>query len=194
MGKIRDSGMPEASTWDGFFAPERILDALNCRDLEHDIVDFGCGYGTFTLAAARRTAGTVHALDIEADMIDRVRDRAGVEGLANIRTECRDFIRNGTGLADASCDYAMLFNILHAEAPLELLREAARLLRPGGRIGIVHWVHDRPTPRGPDPAIRPRPDQCCAWLEACGLSTEVPGLPLPPHHFGVVGRRAPITR
>ncbi len=31
------------------------------------LVDFGCGYGTFTLPAAKMISGTLHALDIAVD-------------------------------------------------------------------------------------------------------------------------------
>ena len=38
-------------------------------------MDLGCGYGTFTLPAPEIVArGTIHAFDIEADMLCAVRD------------------------------------------------------------------------------------------------------------------------
>jgi ubiquinone/menaquinone biosynthesis C-methylase UbiE len=52
-------------------------------------------------------------------------------------------------------DYAMLFNILHAEQPERLLREARRILAPHGLLGIIHWNYDPSTPRGPSMEIRP---------------------------------------
>jgi hypothetical protein len=63
----------------------------------------------------------------------------------------------------------MLFNILHVEGPVRLLREACRALTPGGRAGIIHWKHDPETPRGPSLAIRPGPEQCRDWAEQAGL-------------------------
>ena len=44
----------------------------------------------------------------------------------------RDFVAVGTGLPDSSVGYAMLFNILHCEAPGILLKEAWRVLVPEG--------------------------------------------------------------
>ena len=55
----------------------------------------------------------------------------------------------GAGLPGESVDYAMLFNILHAEDPQVLLCEARRILRPAGRVAVMHWNHDPNTPRGP---------------------------------------------
>jgi SAM-dependent methyltransferase len=67
--KVRESGMPEEAIWARFFEPDRILTQLHCDDLAADIVEFGCGYGTLTVAAAARTRGTLFALDLEPDMI-----------------------------------------------------------------------------------------------------------------------------
>jgi hypothetical protein len=62
--KARDSGMPDESLWASFFQPELILDRLAMRSITGDVLEFGCGYGTFTIPAARRTTGVVYALDI----------------------------------------------------------------------------------------------------------------------------------
>ena len=132
-----------------------------------DVVDFGCGYGTFTISAAKITSGTVHALDIDPEMVAITEQKRG-RRLGNVRTYVRDFIADGTGLPDASVQYVMLFNILHAECPDALLREAYRVLAPGGKLGIIHWNYDPTTPRGPAMTIRPRPEQCREWAESAG--------------------------
>lgn len=188
--KIRDSGMPEASVWTGFFDPPAVLDALGLVDASASVLEFGCGYGTFTLPAARRVRGTVHAIDIEASLLRQVARAAAAEGLANVRTIRRDFVADGSGLPDGAVDYAMLFNILHGEDPVALLAEARRTLRPGGLVAAMHWVHDAGTPRGPDLAIRPRPKQCQAWMLEAGLELVKPNVPLPPYHYGVLARRS----
>lgn len=187
--KVRDSGMPEERVWDEFFDAREILAALDFTDGGADVVEFGCGYGTFTIAAARLTSGTVFALDIEPAMIAATRAKAGELGRDNIVASERDFVAAGTGLPDTSVAYAMLFNILHGERPLELLREARRVLTPGGKVAVIHWNHDPATPRGPDLSIRPRPEQCLAWMERAGFELTAPLIALPPYHYGLVGRR-----
>lgn len=188
--RIRDSGMPDAKQWEGFFAPRRILGQLAFPGGRSDIAEFGCGYGTFTMAAAVLTSGSVHAFDVDPAMVRAVASRARAPGFGNVRAELRDFVADGTGLADASVDYAMLFNILHAEDPVGLLREAHRILRPGGKAAVIHWIHDTATPRGPDLSIRPRPEQCAAWLRQAGLVPAAPVVSLPPWHYGLVGAKA----
>ena len=73
-------------------------------------------------------------------------------------------METGTGLANDTCEYVMLFNILFAEDPLKILSEAGRILAPGGKVGVIHWNHDAATPRGPSLSIRPRLEQCQDWL------------------------------
>jgi SAM-dependent methyltransferase len=132
------------------------------------VVEFGSGYGAFTLAAARRTTGTVFALDIEPSLIAHVQQRATAQGVTNIQASVRDFVAEGIGLASATQTHAMVYNLLHLEEPVTLLAEAYRVLRPGGRLSVIHWRRDIPTPRGPSLAIRPSPQQCKEWIAAAG--------------------------
>ena len=71
--KVRDSGMPDEKMWEGFFDARNILGQLDFTDQQADVVDFGCGYGTFTIAAARGTIGMVHALDLSRRWSERRR-------------------------------------------------------------------------------------------------------------------------
>jgi ubiquinone/menaquinone biosynthesis C-methylase UbiE len=188
--KTRESGMPEEELWREFFDPEATLRLLKLTSSCRDVVDFGCGYGTFAIPAARIVRGMVHALDVEPDMVSITRAKADAEGLRNVRTCLRDFVAEGTGLVSASMDYAMLFNILHAECPDVFLAEAFRILSQGGLLGIIHWNYDPTTPRGPSMDIRPRPEQCRDWATKEGFRLLAPGIvDIPPYHYGIVLER-----
>ncbi len=187
--KVRDSGMPAEQSWDRFFDAPKVLSALSFTMPNADVVDFGCGYGTFTTAAAKLTTGVVHALDMDAEMIRATSRRAASCGLSNVKAIQRDFVSKGSGLSSESVDYAMLFNILHGEEPQGLLREAFRALRSEGKAAVIHWVHDSTTPRGPDLSIRPRPEQCRQWIHDAGFELLIPEVALPPYHYGIVGRK-----
>lgn len=154
MAKARESEMPDEAYWTTFFNPDCIIGRLDCKGAM-DVVEFGCGYGLFTVPAAESVTGTVYALDIDPRMVEATAVRAAKAGVTNVVAEVRDFLADGSGRPDGNVGYAMLFNILHVEQPVELLREAFRTLVPGGRLGVIHWKHDPATPRGPSLAIRP---------------------------------------
>jgi SAM-dependent methyltransferase len=187
--KIRDSGMPEEPTWAQFFDPLDALRRLGLRLGSRDIADMGCGYGTFSVAAAQLTSGIVHAYDIEPDMLAATRANAERHSIKNVRVTLRDFVREGTDLRDGSVGYVMLFNILHAEDPMVLLQEAFRILGRGSTLAIMHWISDTPTPRGPPLNIRPSPEQCLDWLGAAGFEISSQMVELPPYHFGLTARK-----
>jgi ubiquinone/menaquinone biosynthesis C-methylase UbiE len=175
--------MPDVSQWESYFDPPAVLTRLGLKHIPGDVVDFGCGYGTFTLAIAPAATGTVHALDIDQDMLDVAAARAGKHGIRNIHLIRRDFMQLGSGLGGGAVACALLFNILHAENPVALLDEARRSVRPGGRVGVIHWNHDPATPRGPPLAIRPLPEYVAAWAAQAGLDCG-PCIDLPPYHYG----------
>lgn len=186
--KVRDSGMPEEEWWSTFFEPEEILSTFGLAQGGKDVVDFGCGYGTFALAAAKLVTGTVHAFDIETEMIETVQKKCLGQGVTNIRAEARDFVAEGTGLPADSVDAALLFNILHHDEPLALMREAFRVLKPDGVLAVIHWNYDATTPRGPALEIRPRPEQCIEWGEKSEFAFEE-RFDLKPYHYGLLFRK-----
>lgn len=188
--KVRDSGMPNEEMWIGFFEPAKVLAVFGLDRGVQNLVEFGCGYGTFTLAAAGIASGTVHALDIEAEMVDVVRRKCVDAGITNVQAMVRDFVSEGTGLADNSMDAALLFNILHHEEPVALMKEALRVLKPIGMLAVIHWNYDSTTPRGPAMEIRPRPEQCVEWGITAGFSfNEQNRYDLPPHHYGLLFKK-----
>lgn len=190
--KGRESGMPEEDYWQSFFDADGVVETLfDAAGVAGDLVEFGCGYGTFTLPAARCTRGVVTALDIEPLMVARVRQEAEAQALHNVRAEIRDFVSQGTGLVSATQSHAMIFNLLHLEQPLALLREAHRTLHCGGTVAVMHWRSDVPTPRGPSLDIRPRPEQCQAWLYAVGFTDirQVDVQAFSPYHFALLATR-----
>ena len=190
MSKGRDSGMPAAEQWQSYFDVAGVLDSLGCRDISGDAVEFGCGYGIFSIPLAQRTRGRVFALDIDPLMVTATEARALQFGLKNIVVEQRDFVAQGCGREPGSASLVLLFNILHIEDPVDLLEEARRVLRPGGMVGVIHWNYDVRTPRGPPLDIRPKPEQCREWGEQAGLRwVRDQVLAGSPWHWGMVFER-----
>ena len=188
--KGRESGMPDESCWGALFNPACVVAKLDCGGACGDVVEFGCGYGTFTLPAAGLVQGRVIALDIEPDMVAATRRKAAESGASNVVASVRDFVTHGSGLPDGQAGYAILFNILHLENPVALLSEACRVLAPGGKVGIIHWRTDIETPRGPSLPIRPTAEQCRTWGESAGLEfVRYESLCCCTWHWGLVMRR-----
>jgi SAM-dependent methyltransferase len=188
--KLRDSGMPDRTYWESLLDVPLILDRLGLGHAHGDVAELGCGYGTFTVPLAKRIRGQVHAYDIEPQMIEATRERAQTAGCANVRVVLRDVFDAGFDLDPASCDAVLLFNILHGERPVDLLREAARVLRPGGMVAVIHWRTDIETPRGPTADIRPSAAQVAAWAAETGvLLADEDAVHLPPWHYGLRLRR-----
>ncbi len=190
--KIRESGMPAETQWAGFFDCEAVIrKLLGAAEMRGDVIEFGCGYGSFTMPAARRTRGLVTALDIEPAMITAVREKAASLQLHNVRAELRDFVAEGAGVDAATQAHAMIFNLLHLAQPVALLREAYRTLQNDGVLSVMHWRSDIPTPRGPPLEMRPTPEQCRQWMQDAGFRA-VESVELRdacPFHFSLVGRR-----
>lgn len=66
--KGRESGMPSQDVWEGFFSPSKTLQIMGLDESVMGAVEFGCGYGTFTIPAAKIISGVVHAIDIDLDI------------------------------------------------------------------------------------------------------------------------------
>jgi SAM-dependent methyltransferase len=113
-----------------------------------DVADLGCGEGYLTVEAAR-WARQVTAVDRSRDVLDRARALARRRKMTNIAWKLGDL--EDLPLADRSVDVALLSQALHHAAdPARALAEAARILRPGGRVLILDlrthhetWVRER---------------------------------------------------
>jgi ArsR family transcriptional regulator len=83
----------------------------------------------------------VIGVDASGEMLAAARER--VKGIKNV--EVRQGALESLPLADASLDGVTLMLVLHhLPAPADALAEAARVLKPGGRLLIVDMTsHDR---------------------------------------------------
>ncbi|MEK6629145.1 MAG: metalloregulator ArsR/SmtB family transcription factor [Acidobacteriota bacterium] len=113
-----------------------------------DVADLGCGEGYLTVEAAR-WAHSVVAVDHSAAVLRRARALGRKRGLTNIVWKRGDI--EHAPIATGSVDVALLSQILHHAAdPAIALAEAARILRPTGRVLILDlrpheqdWVKQR---------------------------------------------------
>ncbi|MBI4827789.1 MAG: class I SAM-dependent methyltransferase [Nitrospinae bacterium] len=113
------------------------IETLKAAGLIHEgarVLDFGCGPGSYTVAAAKLVgaAGRVYALDIHPRALASARRRATAEGVSDIITTLDG---RADTVADACLDAVILFDVFHLlDDQPGALREINRMLKPEGRL------------------------------------------------------------
>lgn len=134
------------------------------------VADLGTGTGILAQELARSGMRVV-AIDVSARMLQAARRHAAgaAGGVELVQAEAESL-----PLADAALDAAFAHMVLHSVAsPAEVLREMARVVRPGGRVVVVDFVrHDREWMKDRTGAqwLGFEPAQVRGWLLAAGLA------------------------
>lgn len=117
-----------------------VLQRAACVQSGERVLDLACGTGAFERrVAAERPDATLVGIDLAPSMVDRA--RAKLEGVPNARVEHAD--AHDLPFADASFDAVVCANTFHYFThPETVLAEAARVLRPKGRLVLLDWSRD----------------------------------------------------
>jgi SAM-dependent methyltransferase len=167
------------------------LDGLVPVDRPVDLVDVGTGTGSLLIAALERwPLSRATGVDPSARMMDVAEASGEARGPA-VRSRAR-FLIGSAGdlpLADASVDLVVSsFAIQLAPSRAAAVREAVRVLRPGGHFACITWqaggdpfepddIVDRvldeldvmPPPGGPEPHVYASPETAAAELRRAGF-------------------------
>ncbi len=113
---------------------------LSLLDDRMVVGDLGCGTGQMSEALAPHVARVV-AVDGSADMLRAARARLQSHAHVDVRQGALEALPMG----DAELDAAIVSLVLHHQPePVRVLTEAARVLKPGGRVLVVDMLpHDR---------------------------------------------------
>jgi ubiquinone/menaquinone biosynthesis C-methylase UbiE len=135
-------------------------------------VDVGCGDGFFALPAAKiiGEAGRVYAFDEDPAAIDRLRQKAGIEGIRNLDAKIGK--AEDTVLCEECADIVFFGIVLHDfEDPAKVLENGKVMLKTTGRLVNVDWKKT-PTEIGPPLRIRFSEEKAASLIESAGLKIE----------------------
>ena len=127
---------------EGFLNPEAVVGNFGILPAMR-IADFGCGAGHIAILVAQAVGseGKITALDIMEDKLDSLRSQARSANLNNIETTRANLeVLGSSGLNNDSQDLVLLINIMfQSNKKLEILREALRVVKSGGKVILVEW-------------------------------------------------------
>ena len=119
--------------------PLKLLKSLKIQPGQ-TICDFGCGNGFHSLQLAKRVGptGAVHAVDIQPEMLEMLRERAGPRGLENIKPILAT--AEESGLSPGAFDMVLMVDVYHELAnPPEILAAVHKSLKRDGRLVLVEF-------------------------------------------------------
>jgi ubiquinone/menaquinone biosynthesis C-methylase UbiE len=148
-------------------------------------VDLGSGTGVFAIPLAEAAAdGTVYAVDNAEVMHDRLQGKQPPANLVTVTADVTD-----TGLPDGIADVCTAGFILHEiKNPERLVREASRLLKPGGRLAVIDWREDIEITFGPPRSRRISRERVKEMFSEAGLTLDS-YLDWTDYHFVAIGSR-----
>lgn len=102
----------------------------------HVVLDVGCGPGSISIGIASvAAAGIVHGIDFGESQIEQAKRKTAQAGITNVeftQASCYELPFEDNSFDGVFCHALME----HLARPDDALTEFARVLRPGGRIGV----------------------------------------------------------
>ena len=160
--------------------------------LDKEYADFGAGtLGHFVFPASDMVGpnSNVYAVDILKNALNAIKNRAQLEQIHNIIPVWGDIEREkGVSIPPASLDVISMINIgsLIIKSPM-VLKEAARLLKPGGVLVVADW---EPIEQVIGPPLETRVAE--EAVKPAVLQAEyryVKSFEAGPHHWGMLFKR-----
>src|SRR5690554_5529077 len=118
-----------------FSNPRGVISALALHP-GMSVADLGAGSGAYSFAAAEflGASGVIHAIEVQKQLVEKLASEARSRHIGIVKARWGNIeTLGGSGLRDNSVDAAILANVLfQAEDHEVILREALRILKPGG--------------------------------------------------------------
>ncbi len=154
------------------------------------VVDLGAGSGFYTIEAAKivGAAGRVYAVDVQQDLLCKIKNSTVLAGLHNIEVVWGNFEKlGGTKLREAMADRVILSNTLfqidqkdRENATLEV----KRILKSGGKLMVIDW----------NPGGDMTPDNAIPSVVAEGIFKKIgfeveKNFDAGDHHYGIIFKK-----
>jgi ubiquinone/menaquinone biosynthesis C-methylase UbiE len=175
--------------------PFKLLERVGIR-AGAQVADLGCGaLGHFIFPASQLVGpnGVVYAVDIQRDVLEQVEKSAKQEHLFNIKTVWSDIdVLNATRIPAGTLDLTLVINNLWiSQNRPQLVKECARLTRPGGRVVIAEWKTIS-TPIGP-PSDQRLDREEARKIFTTPLLTFHDDFEAGPYHYGLIFERTDVA-
>lgn len=170
-----------------FTNPEKNLDQFSLQKGMR-VADFGAGSGFYVLTAAKLVGdkGKVYAVDIQKDLLVKLKKDAATKKILNIEIIWGDLEKEGGAkLKDGSVDRVIISNLLFQIGGKEnLAKEAMRILKPGGKALTIDWTESFGNlgPRAEDIFGK---EAARTLFESAGFSLERT-IDAGAHHYGLI--------
>lgn len=165
-------------------SPDFIWNKLNPKKTDV-LVEIGAGTAFFSIAFLKQAkAAKIYACDLSEVMIDWMKENVITKypNIAPVKTE-----EVLIPLEDEIADIVFTINLHHElDNPIQTLKEAYRITKPGGKIFIVDWKKE--SPLGPPVQIRCTPEQVKNQLEIAGFK-QIDFYNDLPMHFLAIGEK-----
>lgn len=156
------------------------------------VADFGSGSGAYVLAIAETLGGSghVYAIDVQRDLLRRIKNEAARRGYKNVEVLWSDLESSGgSKLADGGVDFVLISNLLFQIRDIKnVLAEGWRVLAARGRIAIIDWSDSFRGMGPPDRDVVPR-EKAISLAEGCGFEF-LKEFPAGAHHYGVIFKKS----
>lgn len=170
-----------------FLSPEKIVEYC---DVHHGmkVADLGSSIGQYAIPLAKRVGkhGTVYAVDIQKELLSKLRKEAHLEKVENVKVVWGDIEEvEGTKLKDESVDRVFIVNtFFQIENASGVVVEARRILKRGGKVIFIEWV-DSFGGLGPHAKDIIQPHVAVSLFEENHFKKER-DIPAGDHHYGII--------
>jgi ubiquinone/menaquinone biosynthesis C-methylase UbiE len=134
----------------GLFDIDSLIDKVISGN-NQKVADLGCGsFGYFVFPLAKKIGdhGKIYAIDVVKENLESIKSAAKLEGLDQIETVWSNLEVYGATdkIEDDSLDIVFLITILYqSKKYIDIVKEACRMLKPGGKMLIVDWKKNNET-------------------------------------------------